>query len=207
VKVSHIVFKNRFLSRITAGALVVAVASGAALLLGGVATAAPPPGSLGSLGLTPATGTDLDNPTVTTSAGCPNTADQFNVVVTGPNGFNTPVITTSDVGISFTGPFSAKFGQDMKDAAAEQGKTLVAGEYDVSLRCVDGLTGDVKGNFTTAMNFSSPTAYTSAGPTPTPGTHPHPDLRPEPHPHPHLEPHPHPDLRRHQGLRPLPRRS
>ena len=148
----------------------------AALLTGVVASAAPPPND-GPLTLTPATGSDTTVPTVTTPAPCPDTADSYNGLVKGPNGFDGTVINTQSAGISFTNPFSVEFSNSMLVVSQVIGKPIVAGEYDIFFNCIDGLTGDVKRSFTTAMIFSDPTHYTvsgtapppsSPGPTPTP---------------------------------------
>lgn len=148
-----------------ATALVLAVIGATAMLSGGAANAVPPPGTLGSLTLTPATGSDLSLVDVTTSGGCPSTADSYIVTVNGPGGFtNFPIVGNTTVGISHDGPFSAPFGLTMRDAAGLQG--VVPGEYDVTLQCIDGFTLQVFGTFTTAMYFTNPTAYTTSAPNP-----------------------------------------
>jgi hypothetical protein len=60
--------KQRFLARFVAAPVVVAVAAGGALFLGGVASAA---GPAGALTFNPSTGTDQNTPTAITSGGCP----------------------------------------------------------------------------------------------------------------------------------------
>lgn len=114
---------------------------------------------------------------VGTSAACPTTADSYNVIVNGPGGFNDfPMVSTTTVGISHNGPFSAPFRLTMRDAAGLQG--VAPGEYDVTLQCVDGFTLQQFGTFTTAMYFTSPTAYTTTNsttnPTPSPTSTPTP---------------------------------
>src|SRR5262249_3099315 len=124
--------------RLLAGGLAVAVAAGGGFLINGVASAAPPAGSLGTLTLEPATCLDPSSIQVTTSGGCPTTADSYNVIVPGPNGFNLPLVSTTDLNISFDSPFSAPFALTMRLAADQQRIPLVTGEYDVDLRCVEG---------------------------------------------------------------------
>jgi hypothetical protein len=166
------------------GAAVPASAA-AALLTGVVASAAPPPGD-GPLTLTPATGSDTTVPTVTTPAPCPDTADSYNGLVKGPNGFDGTVINTQSAGISFTNPFSVEFSNSMLVVSQVIGKPIVAGEYDIFFNCIDGLTGDVKRSFTTAMYFTDPTRYTITPPggTPTPTPTPTPSPTPTPTPTP-----------------------
>src|SRR5262249_52426583 len=82
-----------------------------------------------------------------------------------------PIVTTTKASFSTTDPFDLPFRINLKDAATDRGKTLQAGEYDVTARCVKGLTQEVLGTFTGALYFTSPTAYQStdpnAGPTAT----------------------------------------
>ncbi len=155
---------GRFFRRFLAGALVLAVIGAAVMLSGGVANAAPPPGTQGFLTLSPPTGGDRTIPEVSTSAGCPATADSYMVTVNGPNKFdNLLVVRNSSAGISHTGPFSVPFDVSMKAAAIANNTSLVAGEYDVTLQCIDGGTLQNFGTFTTAMVFTDPTYWHSAG--------------------------------------------
>ena len=168
-------FRNKVLRRM--GVSAVALVSLGAVLLGSTAaTAAPPAGTLGSLTNIPATGSDLIAPKVHTSAGCDPAADQYNLFVTGPGAFATAggglgyLQVSSAVNLSTTAGFDVQFGVSMKDAAADLGTSLVAGEYDLRLECVDSFSGQVFGTFTGALYFTSPTAYQSTdpnGPTPT----------------------------------------
>lgn len=157
-----------------------AIAGLMVVLIGGPASAAQQPGD-GTLTLTPATGSDLTIPTITTSGPCPSAADSYIVLVNGPGGFsNFPIVGNTTVGISHDGPFSVQFGLTMRDAAGLQG--VVPGRYDVTLRCIDGFTLEVFRSFTTAMVFISPTQYTTtdpnASPTPPPTPTPVPVVAP-----------------------------
>jgi hypothetical protein len=165
--------KIRFLMRLASGALVVAVAVGGSLLTGGAAAAAPPAGTLGSLTITPVTGSDTTAPTARTSGPCPATAQGANVLITGPVGVADPtfpadnpypIVTFTDVSFSTTDPFDLSFELSLKDAAADRGKPLQAGEYDLTAQCVKRL-GGVEGTFTGAMFFTSPTAWQTTDPT------------------------------------------
>jgi hypothetical protein len=154
---------------------VVTVAAGGGLLSVGVASAQTPPPNLGTLTLTPATGTDASSISALPSGGCtPEGSDGYNVRVTGPNNFSFLIVGTTDAGFDKTGPFPVFFGQTMKDASALQDPPvpLVAGTYTVTLNCIDTFTTESKGTYTGSLIFSSPTAYTAGGggPTPTPGT-------------------------------------
>jgi hypothetical protein len=187
--------KNRVLARTVSGTLTVAVAASAALLIGGVATAAPPAGTLGSLTITPPAASDITDPTIHTSGPCPNTAAAANVTLTGPVGATDPtfppdnpfvIVVTTDAAFSTTAPFSLPFRLTPKDAATDRGKTLQVGEYDVTVRCVDGIAGTtVFGTFTGAMFFTSPTAWQTTDPNggtpgPTPVVTPTPVITPTP---------------------------
>jgi Bacterial Ig-like domain (group 3)/WxL domain surface cell wall-binding len=150
---------------LAAGAVALA-AVGTTLLGAGVAQAAPPPGTLGNLTITPATGTDVTAVRARTSAGCTADSDAYNMFVFGPGAFASGylITSTSSAGFSQTSPFDIFFGATMRDAAADLGTTLVAGEYDVIAQCVDSFFGDVRGTFTAALYFTSPTAYQTTDP-------------------------------------------
>lgn len=141
-----------------------------AVLLGSpAANAVPPAGTLGPATLNPDHGLDVSAPQLVTSAGCPSTADGYNVYVTGPGKFATPflIVNTQSVNFSTTAGFPAQFKESMADAAKDLSTTLVAGEYDLTLNCVDTFTLAAHGTFTTAMYFLDPTHYAS---TPTGAT-------------------------------------
>lgn len=174
--------KNRFLTRLAAGALVVAVAAGGALLIGGMANAAPPPGD-GPLTLLPATGIAETVPTLDTPAPCPETADAYVVRVDGPDDFDSVITSNQSAGISFTEPFQTQFGNSMLVISQLVGKPIVPGEYDIFMDCIDSFEGTVFRTFTTAMYFTSPTEYTTtdpAGGTPSPSVEPSPSASPGP---------------------------
>ncbi len=146
-----------------------AVSGAAAMLAVGGANADPPPGTIGPLTLTPATGTDVTVPQVeTTDAGCPTTVDSFNVIINGP-GLSDIIVVSTDTLPEGGGKITRSFGFSLKDAAAANNTSLSAGEYDVTLRCLDGLTQDVAGTFTTAMIFDTPTTWHAFG-SPTTAT-------------------------------------
>lgn len=154
-------------SRIAGVAVVTAAA--AATVLGvsaGAAQAAPPAGSLGSLTNSPAVGTDLTASKVTTSAGCAAGSDSYRGVLTGPGAFaaGTQVVSPGTANFSTDGPFDVQVENTFKDIATDLGTTIVAGEYDLTIQCIDGFSQDVKGTFTGAFYFTSATAYQSTDP-------------------------------------------
>jgi len=127
MRVSSIVHSSKFLRRLTAGAVVVAVSGATAVLGGVVANAAPPVGD-GPLTLTPATGTDQTIATLATPKPCPGAADSYNVLVAGPNNFNGTITSTQSAGLSHTTPFQTQFGQTMLAESPNLGVPLVACE-------------------------------------------------------------------------------
>jgi hypothetical protein len=196
-KVSHIVGRNRFLTRLASGALVVAVAAGGGLLIEGTGNAVVPPGSLGTLTIqTPTSGTDIVAPVVRTSAGCsdPNSTS-YELRIAGPidkplaqQVFSSqdpggdpdyPIATNSSAGFSKTDPFPISFGLTFKDAAAARAKTLIAGEYSLTANCLDDFS-NIGGTFTTSVTFDSPTAWHANGGTPSPSGTPAPTGTPSP---------------------------
>jgi hypothetical protein len=169
------------------GVLVVTVTAGGAVLLGAAANAAPAPGSLGALTFIPATGSDTTIITATTSAGCDAAASAADLEVTGPVGSADPVfppgtvITSTETNtFSTTGSFDVPEGNSLKTAADILKKTLVAGEYDLTVHCQDQFTNqNTPGNFTGAIFFTDPTTY-NTGSTQPPSGSPSPSPVPSP---------------------------
>ncbi|WAL68358.1 Ig-like domain-containing protein [Amycolatopsis cynarae] len=150
-----------------AGVAGVALAAGAAGFgLVPAASAAIAAGTLGTLTASPADGQDTTAPQYTTSAGCPDTADAYNLYVYGPGGFSGGLIatTTTDVGLSHTSGFAIQQGLSFKDIATDNQTTVQAGRYDLVANCVDSFSQQVQGTFTTAVYFTDATHYTSTDP-------------------------------------------
>ena len=201
---------RRFLYWLAAGALVVALTAGGAVLLGGLANAAPPPGENGTLTFTPATGTDNTIPDAHTSGPCPEGSNVAQMEVTGPVGAATPTFPPDNpflltlpnaTTFSTTGPFDVPGGLSLKAAADERGTQLAAGEFDFTVTCVEEQLGDKFGTFTGAIFFTSATEWQisdpngpapSPDPSPEPSPEPSPDPSPEPSPDPSPEPSPEP---------------
>jgi hypothetical protein len=176
------VLKKRSSIRIASAALVVAVAAGAGLLVGGTANASPPHGSLGSLTLDHSTGTDITALQTETSAGCSTGGDSFTQYITGPVGIAGqqtfpaakpyPLTVNTTAGWSASNPFAAAFSSTLKDAAQKASDpqlyggtgTLQSGEYDITVHCIDGFTLQDFGTFTGALYFSDSAHFTTTDP-------------------------------------------
>jgi hypothetical protein len=194
---------NRSLRRCAAGALVVAIAGGSSVL-GGVANAAVPSGTFT---VTPSTGSDATPVEGLTNGKCdapgnpPDDAvDGFNAVVTGPGAFaadpahgkpdGTIVVGTSNIGFSTTAPIHFILRASFHDLAQELGTTLQAGDYVITLRCINQFNGTVYQTFSQTLTFTGgppATAYTvtNAQPvSPSPGMSPSPGASPSPTPSP-----------------------
>jgi hypothetical protein len=165
------VLTNKNLRRLRAAAFIAATAAGTLVLAAGTAVAAPPAGTLGSLALSPATGTNIQVPTAQTSTGCPSGTTNYYAYLQGPgapwttasNGRGAQVVAPTDVNLSTGAGFPVQFTPSFTDAATSIGTTITAGEYDVTLTCSDDL-GSVLGTFTTAVYFTDATHYVSTDP-------------------------------------------
>jgi hypothetical protein len=149
-------------------------------MLGGVANAAPPAGTLGTLTFDPTTGSNTQIITATTSRGC-DTPDGVTAAarmdVTGPVGAADPTfpptnpypITSAQSNtVSTTDPFPIAEGNHLQQAADTRGKPIQAGEYDFTVTCVDADTLQKYGTFTGAIYFTDPTHYQTTDPNATP---------------------------------------
>ncbi|HEX8935080.1 MAG TPA: hypothetical protein VF788_13005, partial [Pseudonocardiaceae bacterium] len=170
--------------RLMSGAAVAAVTAGSVLLVSGVASAAPSAGTLGFDTITPAEGSDTEPMSSRTSAPCPSGSEAADLTITGPVGADPatatfpatnpyPLTTIDGIQFSTTGPFVQQFRKVLRDAAAERGKTIQTGEYNLTTHCMDQFGFTVFGTFTAGLNFDTPTHYTvipssTPGPTPTP---------------------------------------
>ncbi|WP_244872284.1 Ig-like domain repeat protein [Catellatospora sp. TT07R-123] len=155
---------NKLLRPVGVG--VVAVTALAGIMIGAPAYAAVPTGTLGTVALIPASGSDVIAPKVHTSAGCPASADGYYASIYGPGAFAAGAIVTSttDVGFSTSGGFDVQIGNSAKDVATDLGTTVVAGQYAYEVSCIDQFSGDVKGTFAGSFWFTSATAYQSTDP-------------------------------------------
>ncbi|MEU6154047.1 Ig-like domain-containing protein [Actinosynnema sp. NPDC047251] len=141
----------------------IAAAAAATLGTAGTALAAPPAGNLGSLTINKTSGSDVEAPTYTTSAGCTADSDGYSLFVYGPGGFENGLIgtTPTDVGFSTSGPITVLQGQSFKDIAVDNSTTVTPGVYTIAVNCVDLFTTEVKGTFTRTLTFTSATQWTA----------------------------------------------
>jgi hypothetical protein len=169
--------------RLVSGVVVAAVTAGSAFLVSGMARADVPHGSLGSLTVVPATGTNTTQMNTVTSAPCPAQTKTIIQAIVGPVGTNgtapdsatfpdgqpyaiTPTTSSSNV-VSTTNPITAPFFKTLADAALDDGKTIQPGEYHLVLTCADNLGIQEFGTFTGGLIFSDSTNYTVINPSPT----------------------------------------
>jgi LPXTG-motif cell wall-anchored protein len=147
-----------------------AIALGIVTLTGlgvAVAWAEPPAGSLGTLTLQPATGTNITAPVAQTSAGCATDSDSYLAKVYGPGGFEPGLLATDGlqtVNFSTSFGFPVQFTKSMADIALDNQTELVAGTYTVEVTCMDAFAQEAKGTFTTKMYFVTATSYQSTPP-------------------------------------------
>ncbi|MCF3133795.1 Ig-like domain repeat protein [Streptomyces olivochromogenes] len=125
--------------------------------------------SLGTLDVSPATGTDTTGMTLTTSAGCPSPATNLIVSVTG-SGFpadgqivvgNSPI---SAYQTSVDGGIVVPLTQTMRDYANTAGFTTLQGRYDFTLTCRGAFGSTTYGDFGSPIWFTSNTAYQNTDP-------------------------------------------
>jgi Bacterial Ig-like domain (group 3) len=181
------------LTRLVSGALVAAVTAGAALLVDGVASAAPPAGTVGFDTVSPTTGDDQARMSVTTSGPCPSQSASADVQITGPVGAVDPsqetfppgnpfpIVRSGSVQFSSTSAFTQQFSLLLRDAAAQRGTQIQPGEFDITTRCLDRFGLTVFGTFTAGIQFVQNadgtftyTAIPNGNPTPTPSLTPTP---------------------------------
>ena len=167
------------LKRNLALGLTAAVASGTgALVLATAATAvgAPYSGSpIGTLTITPASGSNQSAINYTSSGGCPS-GNAFTTLLFGAGMPDTGEIVTSktSAGHSTSGPITSAW-QNTPQFYADKNGTTLSGRYDVVLRCGQSLGSTSFGDYRGSLTFSSGTAYTvnsNATPTPTATTAP-----------------------------------
>ena len=174
--------------RLAAGATALAIV-GSGLLTGGVAHAATPSGTFtpidSSTSQPVVTGKDVTSLQGLTAGPCGHgtaaePVDGFNAVVTGPGVFapnpgagradGLVVVTTSDIGLSFTDPIKFTFRDTFANFAQELGGPIVAGDYVVTFRCVNQFDAVVFETYTATLHFSSATAFTVTNPVPPAAT-------------------------------------
>jgi Bacterial Ig-like domain (group 3) len=180
-----------FIRRLMAGAVVLAISGGAAVVTS-VAASAQLPGD-GTLSIDPPTGDVTTRMTGRTSGPCPDDGGNttgYNITVAGPPNnaaFQGTLSGTTSFNFSNTVPFDAPGAQSVSEFAAVIGVPVAAGTYDLTLHCVSDF-GDVTRNFAGSVTFTDDVNYVTTPngtPTPTPvaGTPtPSPQVTPTPTP-------------------------
>jgi hypothetical protein len=117
---------------------------------------------VGTLSVTPASGTNLSAINYATSGPCPS-GDSFYTLLFGAGMPDAGEIVTSktSAGFSTTAPVNSAF-QKTPQYYADKNASSLSGTYDVVLRCTAGLSNNSLGDFRSTMTFSSPTAYTTS---------------------------------------------
>jgi hypothetical protein len=125
--------------------------------------------SLGTLDVSPPTGTDTTGMTLTTSGPCPDPATNLIVSVTG-SGFPSDgqiVVGNSPIGAYQTtgnGGIVVPLTQTMRDYANTAGFTTLQGRYDFTLTCRGAFGSTTYGDFGSPVWFTSNTAYQNTDP-------------------------------------------
>jgi hypothetical protein len=124
---------------------------------------------VGTLSLTPASGTNLSAINYSSSGPCPS-GDSFYTLLFGAGMPDAGEIVTSktSAGFSTTAPVNSAFQKTPRYYADKNGAAL-SGTYDVVLRCTSGLSNNSLGDFRSFVTFSSATAYTTSTTPPSGG--------------------------------------
>ncbi|MFG1671430.1 hypothetical protein [Streptomyces sp. Y7] len=131
-----------------------------------------------AMSVTPATGTDTEGMSLTTSAACPAEATNLIIDVKG-SGFpadgqnvvgNSPITT---YGTTPQGGIVVPLSDTMRNYASTAGFTTLQGRYDFTLTCRTAFNGTSLRDFAASVWFTSNTAYQNTDPagggnTPTP---------------------------------------
>ncbi|MEU0526014.1 hypothetical protein [Streptomyces niveus] len=166
---------KRFTRPTALGLASLLAAAGGVLMLGTPAQAE----TLGTLGLTPPTGTDTSSVTLSTSGPCPEEADYLIVKVAG-KGFPAEgqnVVGNSEVAIypSAGEGLDIPLSETMRDYANTAGFKTLEGRYDFTVTCRKAFGESTFGDYEGSMWFTSNTAYQDTdpdGPEPTEPTGP-----------------------------------
>jgi LPXTG-motif cell wall-anchored protein len=130
---------------------------------------------LGTMDVSPATGTDTSGVTLTTSGPCPSDATNLIVSVTG-SGFpaagqnvvsNSPISTYASTP---AGGIAVPLTQTMRDYANTAGFSTLKGRYDFTLTCRAAFGSTTFGDFSSSMWFTSNTTYQNTDPSLPTGT-------------------------------------
>ena len=157
---------------VAATAAVLVAAMGFSINLIETADAAPNPGTLGTLSMTPTSGTDITQITVTTvssgtTKGCGAGTTRANGKIVGPGGWtdakNIVAWPSNSAAVSTSAEFNVPMSNSMLLIGQNNGGlAIVPGEYDITLTCTNALNSQTFGTFVGAVYFSSATAWTAA---------------------------------------------
>lgn len=145
--------------------------SAALLALAAVAAlvAAPQPAeaaeTIGTVLVIPGQSTDLVPIRLRTSRGCPATANTYFARMRGAGFPPDGIIVTAPIsaGLSYREGFDVYMALPMRDFADLNGVKTLSGRYDITVYCVDKFPSRDKGDFTGALEFTSPTSYRALG--------------------------------------------
>ncbi len=126
---------------------------------------------LGTLTFAQHSGTDIDPITLHTAStgtpkGCPAAATNISGMLVGPGAWADGVVgvQNTSAGVSSSADFDVYLVDTMNGIASGNGLTIVAGRYDVTLRCQNNLGSQVYGVFTTSLWFTDATHWQDADP-------------------------------------------
>ncbi|AXG77745.1 Ig-like domain repeat protein [Streptomyces paludis] len=124
--------------------------------------------TLGTLAVTPATGTDTSSVALTTSGSCPEVADYLIVKVAG-KGFPAEgqnVVGNSETSIYPTSGagYEVPLTETMRDYASTAGFKTLEGRYDFTVTCRKAFGDTTYGDFTGSLWFTSDTTYQNTAP-------------------------------------------
>lgn len=127
---------------------------------------------VGTLSITPTSGSNQSAINYATSAPCPS-GDSFFTLLFGAGMPDAGEVVTSKTSANFStsAPINSAF-QNTPQYYATKNNTTLSGTYDVVLRCTSGLSTSSLGDFRSTITFSSPTAYSASGASPAPTSSP-----------------------------------
>ncbi len=177
---------------VAVGVAVMIGASGFSIALTESADAAPAAGTLGALSIAGPSGTTgLDSQafnvtTVSTGStpGCPTAGTNVTGLITGPGAWSAGIIAwnNNSAAVSHTSEFMVPMSNSMLVIAQNNGLTITAGEYDITMTCQNPLGTTKYGTFNGAVYFTDATHWTATCSTTIPGVTSCPSATPTPTP-------------------------
>ncbi len=146
------------------------LAAGSITMAGTAAHAAETVPTVGTLTLNPATGTDEELISLVSSAACPGGTNLQGLVFGAGfpvDGFGvTANQAQSNFPVDGQGHLTVPLSDTMRGFAQKNGFSTLAGKYEFRLRCRAKLGTTYFGDFVGAINFNTPTSYTTVDTTP-----------------------------------------